>query len=134
MRFELGDELATSVEVTYRRNGRHVTGAVRSRAGGARFELELAQDQITFRHPMTGARGELGAAPLTAGSAEVLNHGASNTELAAKVARIARRLEHVSVLQRVEMGFRERRDTLPLMLVSQTVRRPSAARLSPCSP
>ncbi len=109
---EVGDVHGTSVELEFHLHGTLVRGTVRSRAGNANFELSTAGRRIGFRHPTTGRLGELSATCLRPASARALNEGVSDVQVAAKVARIARRLVHLSVLRRVEIGLREQRETL----------------------
>jgi hypothetical protein len=113
--FDLGDRHETSIELTYRPDGKYVRGCIRSRVGGADFELRLQPQAIRFRHPLAGRHGELDAPGLESATSDALNEGVSDIKVAAKVATLARRLGHVSVLKRVSIGIRERRDTLPAL-------------------
>ncbi len=115
IKLDLGDHHETSIELVYRANGTHVRGSVRSRVGGADFELNVHPRGIRFRHPLAGRHGELRASGLDGAASDALNEGVSDINVAAKVAMLARRLEHVSVLKRVSVGIRERRDTLPAL-------------------
>ena len=112
-RVDVGDRFDTQVNLVYRRHTRLVHGSVRSAAGNASFELRLGHHATSFKHPRVGVAGELWAKALPAKAVEALNCGASDSAVAEKIARIARRLEHVSVLRRVQIGIREGRDTLP---------------------
>ena len=115
VKFDLGDRHETSVELRYHPGGKYVRGSVRSKVGGADFELRLQPQSIRFRHPLAGRHGELGAPGIECTASEALNEGVSDINVAEKVATLARRLAHVSVLKRVSIGIRERRDTLPAL-------------------
>lgn len=110
---ETGDGCGTSVELTFHFDGRCVRGTVRSSVGGASFELTKMGRWLKFRHPGTGTRGQLSGPELEPHAAESLSEGSSDVEAARDVARVARRLVHLSVLECVAAGIRETRDTVP---------------------
>lgn len=112
-RIDTEDPCGTSVELAFHFEGRCVRGTIRSRIGGASFELTRMGGRIKFRHPGTGTRGQLSGPELEAAAARALSEGSSPVEAARVVARIARRLEHLSVLECVAAGIRETRDTVP---------------------
>jgi hypothetical protein len=106
---ELFDGFATTLELVFRHDGNYVRGRIRSRAGDADFELYGAEDRVAFKHPAIDHLSALRMPVDPYVGAASMRYSLSDEELAERVVKSARKLQHIALLRRVESGLGQRR-------------------------
>lgn len=119
IQIELFDGFETTVELLFRHQGNYVRGRVRSRAGNADFELYGVQDRVAFKHPAVDHLSALRMPVNTYAGAASIRYSLSDQALAERIAKSARKLQHFTLLKKVQSGLGQRRRTMGASGVSR---------------
>ena len=104
----LSDGFETTVELLFRHQGSYVRGRIRSRAGNADFELYGVQDRVAFKHPAVDHLSALRMPANTYAGTASIRYSLSDEALAERIAKSARKLQHFTLLKKVQCGLQRR--------------------------
>ncbi len=99
----LGDIHNTVLSLRFWSQGHRVAGRIWGDSGQTKFELRILPRHLEFRHPAVGQLGVLRT------SVRSTAKTSGPIDVATRIANLARRLQHFSILKCVGEGLREKR-------------------------